>query len=647
MRHAFKKRIGPKFKRAAVASSGTADSNARLPHWDLTELYPGLQSKQFKEDKDAFKKSCLAFKEAYEDRIKYLDAEELEGAIREYEEIETAYRKMDRYLVLLEAQKVSNLSKTSDVHKEIDKLQEEVTFFEREVAGVAEKDAILQSNVYNPWLAYVRATHKHDLPDANDPDVTTAEDICGDLSNSNMSGWTRLYREAYAAIRVTTDAGDKTLDELHDTLTDPAVSFDDKKKNRQLLGQAVKEHAPKMAFIYSRIVKDNLTEDAIRGYGRPDLALHIENMVEPEVVDTMMDVVRSSYTRLSHRFYNWKAEQFGVRKLERAHIGETMPGVAEQKAAKYTFKQAKDIILKSFRSFSQAFATAAARMFNENRIDAQPRPDKETGCYSISITPEIRPYIMSDFAGDVGSIVTLGHELGHSIQDMRAFATQGVLMADGSTALSETASVFAEQIVFDEMLKREKNPVLKRNLLMEKVDGLLQTSLLQAACHDFETKVHEQMKKKDLNAEEISDIWLDTKKAYYGHVVQTDDYERYYWTVIPHFFNTPFYVHAYCMAQLSVSALWEKYEEARDRGPDDKKEFVDNYLELLQTGISKNMYQQFRPFNLDPETPEFWQIGLKQIERYMDQLEALDVSSAPTAAASDKKQAAAKHKPKK
>lgn len=625
MKHVFKKNLGLRFKRAAVPASGVANDHADLPHWDLTEIYPGLQSKAFREDKSELKKLCLAFKEAYEDRVKYLDAEELEQAVLEYEKIEKAYRKLDRYLLLLEGQKISNLSKTSDIHKEIDKLSEDVSFFEYELARVSEKDLILQSNRYNPWLAYVRAIHKHDMPDS-DPDITSAEDVGADLSNKNMAAWTRLYRESYAAIRITVDNQEKTVDELHDALTDNAVPLEDKKRYRQVLGQAVREYAPQAAFIYSRIVKDNLTEETARGYSRPDHGVHISNQIDPEVIDTMMGVVRGSYTRLSHRFYNWKADQLGLKKLDRAYLGHAMPGVVEQQASKYTFQEAKDIILKSFRSFSQAFARAAARMFRENRIDAQPRPDKETGCYSLSITPEIRPFILSDFTGNADSIVTLGHELGHSIQDMRSFAAQGVLMANGSVSLSETASVFAEQIVFDEMMKREKNPVLKKNLLMEKIEGLLQTSLLQAACHDFETKVHEQMKKKDLNAEEISDIWVDVKKAYYGHVVQLDEYERYFWTLIPHFFNTPFYVHSYCVAQLSVSALWDKYETASSAGPEEKKEFVDKYLTLLETGITKNMYQQFRPFDLDPEKIEFWQIGLKQVEKYIDQLEAMDAA---------------------
>lgn len=153
---------------------------------------------------------------------------------------------------------------------------------------------------------------------------------------------------------------------------------------------------------------------------------------------------------------------------------------------------------------------------------------------------------------------------------------------------------------------------------------MLLNSLQQLSYYDFEMKVHEARKKGELSVEEISDIWLQTQKDFFGPSVETDKYDRYYWMVVPHFFDSPFYVYSYSFAQNLVSGLYQAYKTAEAEGPEARDEFVENYIELLETGITRNVYEMTSPFDLDPETPEFWEKGLSLIDKYLTVLEKMD-----------------------
>ena len=172
-------------------------------------------------------------------------------------------------------------------------------------------------------------------------------------------------------------------------------------------------------------------------------------------------------------------------------------------------------------------------------------------------------------------------------------------------------------LVFEELLRTEKDPAVRKKLLVDRVENMLGNGLQQLAYYDFEKRVHEARRAGELDVEAISDIWVDTQREYYGPSVETDDYERYYWMTVPHFFDTPFYVYSYAFAQQVVSGLYRSYKTAEAEGPEARAEFVENYIELLEAGMTKNMYEMFAPFDLDPEPEVFWEKGLSLAADYL------------------------------
>lgn len=591
-----------------------------LPKWDLTHMYPGLDSAELEAAKEDIAARAEQFRKDYEDTVPYLTGPELGEAVAAYEALQIDLNTINCYTILMESESMGNFAKTAALKKWNEETAGIIGFFEDGLCSMKERDLMTKLSApelapYGPWIARVR-TGTSNL----DGDV---ESMAADFQSVNRESWRRLYYETLSSIRV--EQGDKklTVDEAWEVLTDEDLSVEKRAEMRDLVAEALKDNAKRMALIYNTIVKDNLTDMEIRGHGRPDHGENVANAVTDDIVDTMADTVKTSYSKISHRYYAWKAKQHGVEVMDRALVGKPIPGEPTEDKD-YEFADAKKTILKSFRKFSPKFERIARKFFDDNYIDAEARPDKETGAFSLATGPGNHPYIALTYTGSLNDLVTLGHELGHGVHQVLAEKKRGLFLSEMSTTVSETASIFAEMLVFEEMLNAEKDPARKKQLLMEKTEGMMLNGLQQLSYYDFEMKVHEARKKGELDAEQISDIWVQTQKDYFGPAVKMDNLDRYYWMQVPHFFDSPFYVYSYSFAQILVSGLYQSYKAAEKEGQAAKEEFVENYIGLLETGITRNFYEMFKPFDLDPETPEFWQNGLSLMDKYMTELEKMD-----------------------
>ncbi|HYD18957.1 MAG TPA: M3 family metallopeptidase [Patescibacteria group bacterium] len=618
--------ISTRFNAAADGLSPATNDN--LPRWDLSALYPGLQSAELKEDLATLEDRAVQFYNDYNEGVAQLTGPELGAAIAEYEVIENIRTKITCYIGLLEADNLNNFSKTESLKKEIEEISENTGFFEEELLGMTERELMTKLAApglahYAPWLARVRAGRI----DAIDGDVAS---LSSEYASANSEAWRRLYHETLQGLRVEVGGKKISLDDAYDLFGEPGVkTIEERAALREKMGEALEQNGKRMALIYNTMMRDTLIWGETRKYSRPDHDENAGNQLTDETVDTMAATVKAHYSKLSHRFYAWKAKQHDVEVMPRAQLGMPIPG-APKKAAEYSFDEARRTILRAFKKFSPKFARIAQKFFDNKRIDAQPRPEKETGAFAMPTGPENFPYVFMSYTGDRDSLVTLGHELGHGVHQVLAEKTRGLFLSEMSTAVSETASIFAEMLVFEEMLAKEKDPAQRKILLKDKVEGMILNSMQQLSYYDFERKAHEARKKGELSVEDISDIWIQTQKEYFGPAVETDKYDRYYWMAVPHFFDTPFYVYSYSFAQNMVSGLYQVYKAAEKEGPEAKQEFVDNYIALLETGITRDLHESVRPFDLDPETPEFWQKGLSLIDKYLNELEKLDaVQAAP------------------
>jgi len=233
-----------------------------------------------------------------------------------------------------------------------------------------------------------------------------------------------------------------------------------------------------------------------------------------------------------------------------------------------------------------------------------------------SEAPDLHPYILVNYTGNIRDVMTVAHELGHGIHQCLSRRV-GILEDDAPLTMAETASVFGEMLIFDKILEDENDPKKRLALICGKIDDNFATVFRQIAMTDFEIKAHETgIQEGELSESRLNGLWIDANARMYGKSVTLTPSYHHGWKYIPHFIHTPFYCYAYAFAQLFVLTLYQKYK-TQPSG------FVPKYLEMLSLGGSKKPEEIARIMDLDIRDPHFWKEGLGLLENLVLEAETL------------------------
>ena len=595
-------------KPANRTSSATV---AELPRWDLTHLYPAPDSGRLKDDLAAVDAEAQAFAKRYTGKLAKLSGKALGQAVARYEAMQDVLGRVMSFAQLTYAGNVTD----PEVARFYQTMQERVTevsthllFFTLEINKLDERTLKAQLKDpglarYKPWLRDVRTFRPHQLSD----DV---EKILHEKSVAGRAAWNRLFDETMARLRFPIDGKMLTSAEALHLLSDRNRQV--RKKAALSLGKVLGENVGTFALVTNTLAKDKEIEDRWRKFPRPDSARNLSNYVEDAVVDALVASVKAAYPKLAHRYYKLKAHWFDAEQLDYWDRNAPLPD-AEDRSIPWT--EAKSCVLTSYNAFSPDMAKIAERFFDERWIDAGVRPGKEPGAFSHPTVPSAHPYILMNYQGKTRDVMTLAHELGHGVHQVLA-GPQGALMSDTPLTLAETASVFGEMLTFQGLLKAETSPKRKRALLAGKVEDMLNTVVRQIAFYDFELRVHTARRKAELTGEDISEIWMAVQNESLGPSIKLGGDYRYYWSYIPHFIHSPFYVYAYAFGDCLVNSLYATFQKA-------EKGFQQKYLEMLKAGGTKRHKELLKPFGLDATDPAFWGRGLSVISGFIDELEKL------------------------
>jgi oligoendopeptidase F len=211
--------------------------------------------------------------------------------------------------------------------------------------------------------------------------------------------------------------------------------------------------------------------------------------------------------------------------------------------------------------------------------------------------------------------MTLAHELGHGVHQYLARG-QGTLMADTPLTLAETASVFGEQLVFRSLLAKQTDATARRNMIAGKVEDMLNTVVRQIAFSEFERQVHDARHDGEISVAQLGEIWMQAQRDSLGDAFNFAPEYAIYWSYIPHFIHTPFYVYAYAFGDCLVNSLYGAYQNGVEN-------FEPKYIEMLKAGGTLRHKELLAPFGLDASKPDFWQGGLNVISGFIDELEAI------------------------
>src|SRR5947208_5432731 len=599
-----------KMNDAGTTQVGASDLGP-LPEWDLSDLYPGRDSPELARDLGELATQAAAFRARYEGRLAALSGAELGEAVAAYERMQEISGRIMSYAELTRAGNVADPEIArffQTMHERINAISTELLFFALEINRIddAELDRKLADPAlahYRPWLRDVRAMRPHQLGDE-------LEKLLHEKSVAGRSAWVRLFDETIAELRFPFRGRDLTEPEVMHLLSDCDGAV--RCEAARSIGEVLGNQGRLFALITNTLAKDKEIEDRWRHFPRPISARNLSNFVEDEVVDALVAAVRHSYPDLSHRYYRLKARWFGVEQMPFWDRNAPLP---EDQDRTVPWPEAETTVLSAYRAFSPELAAVGEQFFEHRWIDAPVRPGKAPGAFAHPTVPSAHPYLLLNYQGRLRDVMTLAHELGHGVHQVLAGA-QGQLMADTPLTLAETASVFGEMLTFHALLARETDPKRRKIMIAGKVEDMLNTVVRQIAFVTFAMRLHCERREAELTAERICDIWLEVQRESLGPALRFDDAYRYYWSYIPHFIHTPFYVYAYAFGDCLVNSLYAAYEDAH-RG------FAERYLELLRAGGTLRHRELLAPFGLDAADPSFWSKGLSVITGFIDELEQL------------------------
>ncbi|WP_428687175.1 M3 family oligoendopeptidase [Roseibium sp.] len=371
--------------------------------------------------------------------------------------------------------------------------------------------------------------------------------------------------------------------------------------------------SPDMAEIAGRFFDRNWIDAPARSGKAPADMRHLSNQVEPEVVDALSRAVQDAYPTLSHRYYRLKAKWMGKEKRDYWDRNAPLP---EEDDRIIPWTEARETVLEAYGRFSPELSALGSKFFENPWIDASVRPGKSPGAFAHPTVPSAHPYVLLNYQGKIRDVMTLAHELGHGVHQVLA-APNGPLMAPTPLTLAETASVFGEMLTFKSLLAKAANPQTRKVMLASKAEDMINTVVRQIAFYTFERKVHSERRNGELTADRIGELWLSVQGESLGPAIRLSEGYETFWTYIPHFIHSPFYVYAYAFGDCLVNSLYAVYEDA-------EAGFQDKYFDLLKAGGTKHHSELLAPFGLDATDPGFWKKGLSVIERIIDELEELD-----------------------
>lgn len=584
----------------------------KAPEWDLSDLYKNPTDLQIEADINLAAKMVKDFVEKYKNKILNLTQEQILEAVKSYEAIGELSGKVSSYAYLNKA-KDSSSEKIAifyqNITDKISKLESDLLFFSLELNKLDENkiyswcEGDPKFGKYKSWFKKIFRFKKFNLTDE-------AEKVLY-LKYTTSSGMLiRLFDELHADLRYDYQGQKLSDSEIFFHLSSPKE--EERKEAADSISKVLGQNSKTITMILNMIAKDKSIEDELRGFKDILSSRNLVNYIEDDVVLNLIETVKKWYPKISHRYFNLKAK---VMKKDYLNYWDRNAPIHDNSTLIFSWDQTKDIVLKAFLSFSPELADAAEKFFTNGWIDAKVTDGKTSGAFCLPCVPSIHPYMLMNFQGKVRDVMTLAHELGHCVHFMLS-ANNGFLANDIPLTFAETASVFAEQIVFRHLLKIEITPAEKKAIISKKIEDMLNTVVRQIAFCDFEMQVHKKRKESELSNDNICNIWIDVQKNSLGNIFKLEDDYKPYWSYISHFIHSPFYVYSYAFGDCLVNSLY-KYYTKNECG------FAEKYLDLLKAGGTMHHTQLLKPFNMNLEDQKFWESGLSLIEELIDELEGL------------------------
>jgi len=593
--------------------------SAKQAVWDLTPLFKSDNDPRMETERAAVEKKSYEFINAWKDRADYLeDPAILLQALDQYEQWKRRYGVdgNEGYYFWLRTQQDQNDPRLKAQYNKVEefskKLENESQFFHLRIARIKPENQrkfldYAPLRKYRHFLERIFAESRYHL---SEPE----EKILNLKASPSYSNWTKmtsgfLSREERTVVLEDGARKARPFSEI--------VGLMNSKKKRvrdsaaTAFNAVLQKHVETAEAELNSILQNKKIDDELREAPRPDTLRHLGDDIESEVVDALIDAVAKRFA-ISARYYRLKAKLLKVKKL-RYHDRNVEYGEVD---TRYPFSKAVDLVSTVMERLDPSFARIFAGFIANGRFDVYPRKGKDSGAFCIHHLITQPTYILLNHTGKLHDVLTLAHELGHGINNELIREKQHALDFGTPTSTAEVASTFMEDFVLEELL-RKADDELRLAIMMQKLNDDVSSIFRQVACYRFEQELHGAFRKKGyLSKEEIGRLFRVNMAAYMGTAVeQSEGAENWwvYWSHIRYFF----YVYSYASGLLISKSL--------QNGVKHDPAFITKVKDFLSAGLSASPKNIFAALGIDITDRTFWDRGLDEVEKLLDETTALAV----------------------
>ena len=571
--------------------------------WNLNDLYKGIDDNRVERDMRKIRQNAGNFEKRYRNKIRSskLNASTLLKIVKELEKISESLDKILSFAYLLFASDTNNPKHGAflqSIQEKTTEIRKTLIFFDLEWVALSERTAkkLLKDNKLSNYAHFLKHQRKYKPHTLSEPE----EKIFAEKANTGSRAFSRLFDEVMNNIKFKIRLNGKTQS-LTETEVLSLLYHSDRKVRKKAsvsLTGGLDQNSHILTYIFNTLVNDHSIDDRLRLYPHIMASRNLNNEIDEQIVNTLLESCVKNYG-IVEEYYNVKKKLLGLKKMY--DYDRYAPILSEDKTVKYD--EAKKIILEAFGYFSPKMAQIAKMFFDKNWIDAELREGKRGGAFSHGTVPSVHPYVLVNYSGKLRDVMTVAHELGHGIHQYLS-RKQGHFQANTPLTTAETASVFAEMLVFHKLIENERRKKIKLALMCGKLEDIFATVFRQVVMTKFEEALHIARREQgELPKEKINEFWMQTNKAMFGNSVELTDNYKTWWMYIPHFIHSPFYCYAYSFGELLVLALYQKYLE-------EGKSFVPKYIDMLCSGGSDAPENIVGKVGVNIKDPDFWQGGL-------------------------------------
>ncbi|AUB31507.1 M3 family metallopeptidase [Spiroplasma floricola] len=560
--------------------------------WNLIDLYK--TDEEFFKDLDLYikkNKELLKYKTSLNTKTGFL------GLLRDSIVIESYISKINHFLKLLYVeQKNERLINLESIYsKKMQQFDGKFSWINEEIKNVGEKQ-ILEWLQTDEKLKYYSKSYKDFFKHIKYLLPQRERELISKVSNSSS-----IIYEMYEIMKFK-DNEEKVLDYkdkkyiVNQKLLSDLFSHSDPIKDQELRALCslkynennnIKKHS--FAKVFESIIKEEIESAQIIG-----MKSFKENFFDDDDFSFQDFLNLLSFTSKNSKvFYSYYQIIKDYLKLEKFYGTDSNLELVKVEKRSYSVEDAKNIIRNSLKVLGEEYISNLEYCWSDNKIDYFEDKNKSTGAFTVN-SYTYDSLIAMNFTNDIDSISTLAHEIGHAVHNLFAKQNQPRPLNGFSNMIAEVASTFNEHLLFDYLLKNEKNENKKLKLIQNRIEFIFNNFFSAIADAEFEFQCYQESEKGTvLTLDKISEIVKESNRKILGKSIfdkfNPESY-KFSWISISHLFEQPFYIYKYAV---SIAVSFKLYSEFK------KTNNSEQIINFLKEGGNLEITKLFLKYGFD------------------------------------------------